>query len=228
MQHLAIIPDGNRRWAAANKLEAYLGHRKGMESFQTAIRVCLDRGIGFLTFYTFSLENFKRSEMEKNYLFSSLPNEFLKNLPNLIEKGVKVQFLGEEQYYPSSLQQTIKEIHEKTQHLSNLTLSLLFCYGGRQELVNATRSIAQQVASGELKVGEINEHTIGNALWTSDMPDPDLIIRTSGIVRLSNFLLFQAAYSELKFLNCFWPEVNEEILRQCIDEFENVKRNFGK
>jgi undecaprenyl diphosphate synthase len=228
MQHLAIIPDGNRRWAANHKLAAHLGHHKGMKAFQTAIKVCINNGIKYLSFYTFSLENFNRSENEKKYLFSELPSEFLKKLPDLIKNGVKVQFFGDEAFFPAQLRPTINDIQKKTQDLGRLNLNLLFCYGGRQELVFAARKLAQQVVVGQLSVDEISEHHIRNELWTSSMPDPDLIIRTSGIVRLSNFLLFQAAYSEFKFLNCFWPEVSEQILQNCIDEFDKVTRNFGK
>ena len=228
MQHLAIIPDGNRRWAANHKLEACFGHRKGMDALENAINVCLNNGIKFLSFYAFSLENFKRSDIEKNYLFSTLPNEFLKRLPELIKKGVKVQFLGDERTYPECLQKIIQEIHEKTAHLTTLTLNFLFCYGSRQELVFAARSLAQRAVAGHIKPEDITEQMISDSLWTAGMPDPDLIIRTSGIVRLSNFLLYQAAYSEFKFLNCYWPEVSEKILQECVDEFEVVKRNFGK
>jgi len=228
MQHLAIIPDGNRRWAATHKLETCLGHKKGMDTIQAAITVCLNNGIKFLSFYAFSLENFKRSEIEKNYLFSTIPNEFLKKLPKLIEKGVKIQFLGDEQFYPENLQKIIQEIQEKTRHLSTLTLSFLFCYGSKQELVFAARQLAQQVLAGDLRVEDITEQTLSNSLWTAGMPDPDLIIRTSGITRLSNFLLYQAAYSEFKFLDCNWPEVSEQVLQKCVDEFEDINRNFGK
>ncbi len=228
MQHLAIIPDGNRRWATNNKLKAHFGYNKGMEVFQTAIKVCIDNNIKYLTFYTFSLENFNRSEAEKGYLFSSLPTEFLKKLPELIENGVKVQFLGDQNFFPAQLRQTILEIEEKTKSLNCLTLSLLFCYGGRQEIVSAAQKLAQRVLAGDLKPDEITEDLFRTSLLTGLMPDPDLIIRTSGIVRLSNFLPFQAAYSELKFLDCFWPDVSEQILQGCIDEFNGVKRNFGK
>ncbi len=228
MQHLAIIPDGNRRWAANHKLETHFGHHKGMDVFQVAIKVCIDNNIKFLSFYTFSLENFNRSEVEKGYLFSVLPKEFLKKLPELIAKGVRVQFLGDEQFFPPQIRPTIQEIHEKTKDLTCLTLSLLFCYGGRQELVFAARKIARQVLAGDLQVDQITEDSIRHSLWTDGMPDPDLIIRTGGIVRLSNFLLYQAAYSEFKFLDCYWPEVSEQTIKNCIDEFNDVKRNFGK
>jgi undecaprenyl diphosphate synthase len=228
MQHLAIIPDGNRRWAVEHKLEVCFGHKKGMDAFGTAITVCLNNGIKFLSFYAFSLENFKRSDIEKKYLFSTLPEEFLKKLPDLIEKGVKVQFLGDKTFYPENLKKIIREIEEKTQSLKNLTLSFLFCYGGRQELVFAAKKIAEQIRLGDLRPENITEQVISDSLWTAGMPDPDLIIRTSGIVRLSNFLLYQAAYSEFKFLSCYWPEVSEQVLQECVDEFNSVQRKFGE
>lgn len=228
MQHLAIIPDGNRRWAANHRLAAHLGHHRGLDAFQAAIKVCIDNGIKYLSFYTFSLENFNRGDFEKRYLFSVLPDEFLKKLPDLIKNEVRVQFLGDKSAFPANLLKTINEVQDKTKHLGRLTLSLLFCYGGRQELVRAARDLARQVAAGQLAVDDITEDSLRSSLWTGDLPDPDLIIRTSGIVRLSNFLLYQAAYSEFKFLNCFWPEVSETVLQECVDDFRGVKRNFGK
>lgn len=227
MQHLAIIPDGNRRWAKTHKLQSYLGHKKGLESFEAAVKVCIKNGIKYLTFYAFSLENFNRSDTEKNYLFSLLTHEFSKNLPMLIEHGVNVQFLGDEHYYPEDCKKPIQEIHNRTKHLSTLTLNLLFCYGGRQEITTAIQRIAQAVAQGSIAPQDINETTIKDYLLTKNIPDPDLIIRTSGVKRLSNFLPFQSVYSEFKFLDCNWPEVSEKTIQSCIDDFNTIKRNFG-
>jgi undecaprenyl diphosphate synthase len=228
MQHLAVIPDGNRRWALRNKLESFLGHQRGLEAAQNTIRACIKRGIKFLSFYTFSIENFNRLESEKKYLFSLLANEFSKNLPKLIKNGIKVKFIGDTSYFPMQIKDTIVNIEEQTKDLGKLNLNILFCYGARQEIVSAVKDIVKRVTNGVLTIDQIDEDLISNSLWTKGIPEPDLIIRTSGVIRLSNFLLFQSAYSEFMFLNCYWPEITEENILECVDKFESVKRNFGK
>lgn len=227
MNHLAIIPDGNRRWAKKNKLESFFGHKKGVEAVRSAITVCIKNSIHYLSFYTFSLENFKRSEIEKTYLFNLLAAEFSSMLPELIKDGIKVCFLGDRRYFPDSIRPVINEIEEKTKDLTALQLNLLFCYGGQQEIVQATQRIAQAVKEGKIKIEDITVDTVKQSLWSPDMPDPELIIRTGSVSRLSNFLLYQAAYSEFMILDSFWPEANEEILQGCIDKFLGVQRNFG-
>ncbi|MBX9830885.1 di-trans,poly-cis-decaprenylcistransferase [Candidatus Babeliales bacterium] len=226
MQHLAIIPDGNRRWAAKNKLESVFGHRKGMETLRFAIKVCLKNSIKYLSLYTFSLENFSRSQAEQSYFFK-LFFEFKKELPELIEQGVCVRFLGDRSYFPNDVLSVIYEVEEQTKQCAKLFLNLLFCYGSQQEIVFAARSLAKKVQMGEMKLEDITPDSLKNSLWTSGMPDPDLIIRTGNTVRVSNFLLFQAAYSEYMFLDCFWPEVTEEVLQQCVNKFDTIQRNIG-
>jgi undecaprenyl diphosphate synthase len=228
MQHLAIIPDGNRRWAAKNKLKSVFGHKKGLDAVKVAIKVCIKNGIKYLSIYTFSLENFNRSEEEKSYLFELLINELAAQLPEFKKEGIRIRFIGDKNYFPRGVFQTIQTAEQETKDLDRLNLNLLFCYGSKGEIVHATRSLAQKVKSGEIKVEDIDENTLSNFLWTSGMPDPDLIIRTSGLSRLSNFLLYQSAYSEFMFLDCFWPEVNEPILQKCVDNFTQIQRNFGK
>ena len=228
MQHLAIVPDGNRRWAKQHKLESILGHKTGMDTVKHAITVCLENNIKYLSFYTFSLENFKRDEAEKSYLFSMLAKGFTRELPSLIEHGIKVQFIGDQNYFPDVLRGVIDDVTKQTAHCTTLQLNLLFCYGGKSELVHAARALARQVAQGTLDPNAIDEVMLSDSLWTKGIPDPDLIIRTGGAIRLSNLLLFQAAYSELMFLDCFWPEVTKEKLQQCITNFAGIKRNFGK
>lgn len=227
MQHLAIIPDGNRRWAMQNKLESIFGHQRGMETVKSAIKVCIKNSIQYLSFYTFSLENFRRSNHEKNYLFSLITNGTQNELADLIKHGVRIRFIGNRLLFPESIQQTIQTIEKKTEHLNTLNLNLLFCYGAKSEIVHAAKLLAHQVKNGILNVEDIDEEKVHGSLWTAGMPDPDLIIRTGGVVRLSNFLLFQAAYSELSFLDCHWPEITEEKLEGCIQEFKSTQRNFG-
>lgn len=229
MQHLAIIPDGNRRWAKANKLESFFGHRRGLDVVKTAMRSCIKNGIKHLSFYTFSLENFRRSEVEKDYLFSMLASEFRGAIPELVRERIRVRFVGDNSYYPDAIKQTIEEVEKATASGDRLNLNLLFCYGARQELMFAAKVIAQKVKDGVLDIAAVTEETMNSVLWTAGTPDPDLIIRTGSgqSPRMSNFLLYQAAYSEWMFLDQYWPEVTEELLQSCIEKFQNIKRNFG-
>jgi undecaprenyl diphosphate synthase len=227
MQHLAIIPDGNRRWAAQHKLESFFGHKKGLEPIRSAIKVCIKKSIKHLSFYTFSLENFKRSEHEKSYLFNLFSDSFQTQLPELISNGVRIRFIGDRSKFPENVRNVALLTEKETEHLSTLNVNLLFCYGATAELTHAVQSIAQQVKDGLLLPEHITEETLRSSLWTAGIPDPDLIIRTGGLARLSNFLLFQSAYSELSFLDCFWPDVTEEKLENCIESFKQTKRNFG-
>lgn len=227
MNHLAIIPDGNRRWAKQHKLESFFGHKKGVDAVRSAISVCIKNGIKYLSFYTFSLENVNRSEIEKTYLFNLLASELGNQLPELIKEKVKIRFLGDKSFFPESILPTIANLEEKTKDLDTLHLNLLFFYGGQQEITQAVQKMAEKVKTGELNAQDISVDTIKSNLWTAGTPDPELIIRTGNVSRLSNFLLFQAAYSEFMFLDSFWPDANEEMLQGCINKFTGIKRNFG-
>ena len=229
MQHLAIIPDGNRRWALKNKLQTFLGHKAGLETVRTTIKVCLENNIKYLSFYIFSLENFKREEQEKRYLFEELfSKQLTKELPNLIKEKIRVRFIGDRSVFPESVEKAAKQIEDCTKDCDRLNLNLLFGYGGQQEIVYAAQQLAQQVKDGSLAVSDITTDLFASALWTGEIPAPDLIIRTSGLTRLSNFLLYQAAYSELLFLDELWPDITEDILKKCLDKFTTIQRNFGK
>lgn len=227
MQHLAIIPDGNRRWAKANKLESIFGHRKGLDIVKTAIKVCIKKRIKYLSFYTFSLENFNRSEIEKKYLFSMLADEFRSALPGLVKEGIRVRFIGDSSYFPEIIKETVIDVERETASGDRLNLNLLFCYGSRGEVVHAAKTLAQKVKAGLLQIEEITEESLSDSLWTAGTPDPDLIVRTGNTMRTSNYLLYQGAYAEYMFLEQYWPEVTEEILGSCIDKFQDIKRNFG-
>ena len=227
MQHLAIIPDGNRRWAAQHKLESLLGHRKGVEVFRTAMKFCLDKGIKFLSVYTFSLENFRRSEGEKSYLFSMIAEVFVKELPELIKNQVCVRFVGDRARFPVDMREVIERIETTTKDFTGLTVSLLFCYGSRGEVTATVKDLAQRVKDGTLTVDAITDQLIQDSLWTGNIPDPDLVIRTGGAMRTSNFMLLQTAYSEWMFVDEFWPELTEAHFAQCVEKFNTVKRNFG-
>ncbi len=228
MQHLAIIPDGNRRWAKNNKLKAIFGHKRGLDGFRTAAGFCIKKGIKYLSIYIFSSENFNRPEDEKKYLFNIFVTDHKKKLAEFIEQGIKVKFIGNKKLFPEKVRPIILDIEQKTAHLKKLNLNFLFCYGSKYEIVDAVKRMSAKVKSGKLDVEKIDESLLSSFLWTSGIPDPDLIIRTSKRPRLSNFLLYQAAYSEFKFLDCYWPEITEDHFEQCFNEFKSTQRNFGK
>jgi len=229
MQHLALIMDGNRRWAAQNGLAAvFHGHRKGAEALERVLKFCLERGIKYLSLYTFSLENLQRSEEEKRYMFDLLVEMLAKKRHYFVEHGIRISFVGDRTRFPSRVLSAVQDAEEATEHLSTLQVMFLFCYGAQQELVYAAKRLAEQVVAGDLKVEDISEQTLRNACWMPSCPDPDLVIRTGGQTRLSNFLLYQVAYSELMFLDCYWPEITEEHLAQCEEKFVATQQNFGK
>ena len=228
VQHLAIIMDGNRRWAKKHGYKPWVGHHHGIAPLKASVEFCIKHAIPYLTVYAFSLENFKRPPEELHYLFDIIAQELVTTeMENLFNNGVKVQFIGDRTKFPSQLTTTIANVETKTIQGTKLTLNLLFCYGGRQELVASVKAIAAQVASGQLKQDDINEQLLEKYLWTAGTPDPDFIIRTGYTKRLSNCLPFQSTYSELCFLDCYWPDVTEKHLEQALETFETTKRNYG-
>lgn len=228
MQHLGIIPDGNRRWAKNNKLKSFFGHKKGMEAFKIAIKFCLKKGIKYLSMYTFSLENFNRSEEEKNYFFQLLMEESIKQLSELQKQGIKVRFIGDKKYFPKNIIPTINKMEKATENNNKLQLNLLFCYTGKEEIVYAAKDLAQKVKDGKMDISDIDESHLKSSLWSGNIPEPELIIRTSKRARLSGFLTYLSAYSEFMFLDLFWPEITEDHLESCINDFQEIQRNFGK
>ncbi len=228
IKHLAIIMDGNRRWAKKNALSYSIGYREGgTAAIRKSLEFALKNGIKFLSLYTFSLENFKRPEEEKDFIFESLMVEGPKQLPYLQEHNIRMCFIGDRTKFPERVIPTITTLEESTKNNSALQLNILFCYGAQQELVSAVKEIVRKVKIGELSEDAISESTIADNLWTRGIPDPELIIRTSGAQRLSNFLLFQAAYSEIFFIKCLWPEITERDLQAALDSYLGVQRNFG-
>jgi len=219
--------DGNRRWAKKRGLRSWYGHREGMEAVRMVIDFCVEKQIRFLSLYTFSLENFKRPSIEKRYLFGYLSKQAEKELPFFIEKGVCVRFIGDRSQFPESIVPVCKRIEHQTAHCDRLYLNLLFCYGAQQELVAGIKSITRAIKAGELAEDEITEESINRYLWMGQIPAPDLIIRTGSVCRMSNFLLYQAAYSELCFLDCMWPELSKEHLEKATSSFVQCERNFG-
>ncbi len=227
IKHLAIIMDGNRRWAKKRKQLAQYGHQHGMTTFKLLIDYCLKRGIEMVSVYAWSLENFKRSPEEIQNIFKIMTEESEKALPELVKNGVKIRFVGDQKCFPESVRSTIERLEQSTKEGTKLTLNILFCYGGKQEILSAVKNIVKDVKAGKLK--DIpSEEIFKKYLWTEDIPDPDLIIRTGGVKRLSNFLTYQTAYSELYFTDRFWPDITAKDLDAAIKEFAQSERRFGK
>ncbi len=229
LKHLACIMDGNRRWAKKHGLVAWEGHREGVEAIKRVIKFCINSSISCLSLYTFSLENFQRSHKEKYFLFNILPKE-IKNsvLEFLIKHNVRAKFIGDRKLFPGSIKPFINELESNTANNTGLQLNLLFCYGGRQEILQGVKKIAHQIKKGELDESQITEELLEKSMWMGEFPFPDMVIRTSGISRISNFLIYQSAYSELYFSRCLWPEINKEHLNDALQFYQKTQRNFGE
>lgn len=226
-RHVAIIMDGNGRWAKKRLLPRLAGHRQGAEAVRRTVRACVDRGIGYLTIYAFSSENWKRPADEVDDLMGLLRHYLRHEIAELHRSGVRVCFIGDTTKLAPDLRALVDEARTTTQGNAALTLVIALNYGGQSELVRAVRSIAADAAAGKLAIDAIDEAVIAERLDTAGMPDPDLIIRTSGEQRLSNFMLWQAAYAELVFLDCLWPDFDETTLDEALEAFAARERRFG-
>jgi undecaprenyl diphosphate synthase len=224
---VAIIMDGNRRWAKARALPRALGHREGVRAVRDIVRAAADLQIQILTLYSFSSENWKRPPEEIEYLMGLLRWYLREDLAELHRNGVKVRVIGSRANVAPDIVDMIAEAEALTQNNEKLLLIIAFNYGGQDEIVNATRQIAEDVAAGNLKPAEITKETIAARLETSGLPDPDLIIRTSGEKRLSNFLIWQSAYSEFMFVDTFWPDFTKQNLEEAIAEYRRRERRYG-
>nr|WP_245444247.1 isoprenyl transferase [Microvirga sp. KLBC 81] len=225
--HVAIIMDGNGRWAAQRGLPRFEGHRKGIEAIRRAVRTATDLGIRYLTVYSFSAENWRRPEEEVSFLMGLLKRFVRHDLAELHSNNVRVRIIGEREGLASDIRLLLDEAEQLTRDNTGLTLVIAFNYGGRQEIVSAVRALAQKVKEGTLDPSAIDMDMIGEALDTRGIPDPDLVIRTSGEQRVSNFLTWQTAYSEFVFLPDFWPDFDEAIFKAAIDEYSRRDRRFG-
>lgn len=226
--HIAIIMDGNRRWAKKRLLPTQLGHSQGADNLERVADACAELGVKYLTVYAFSTENWKRSAEEVDYLMKLLTkhiNDFDKRIKN---RDIRFRLVGDINRLNPELQDGIRRIEERTKDKKGLTLNIVINYGGRAEMTFVAKKIAEEVKEGNLNVEDISEETLAKYLQTLDSPDPELIIRTGGEERLSGFLLWQSAYSELYFTEVLWPDFNKEELEKAILEFNNRKRNFGK
>jgi len=231
-EHIAVILDGNRRWALERSLNPWIGHKQGAEKVEDLLDWCLEMGVKSITLYAFSTENFRRSPREVEKIMNIAEEKLRKLLTDkrIHENHVKVKIIGRKSLLPESLRKLINEAEEATKEYNEHFLNVALAYGGRAEIVDATKKIAEKVEKGEIKSKDINEKLFEKFLYTAHLPkqDPDLIIRTSGEERLSGFLLWQSAYSELCFLDIYWPEFRKIDLLRAIRTFQKRKRRFGK
>ena len=219
--HIGIIMDGNGRWATRRGLPRMLGHREGMKAVERTVDALLKLGIKSVTFFAFSTENWKRSEEEKNGIFSLVREYLKKGYEDFIKKGVQVRSMGELDKFPSDLVSELEKVKKVTSKNEKLILNLALNYGGRDDIVY---SVNKLIKSGKK---EINEKDILLNLRTGDLPEPDLIIRTSGEMRISNFMIYQSAYSEFYFTKTFWPDFNEKELKKALFSFQKRERRYG-
>ena len=224
LQHIAIIMDGNRRWAKLHGLPSAFGHKKGVDSLKATLRACKDFGIKYLTVYAFSTENWNRNSEEVDFLMDLLAKTLQNELAEMHENGVVISFIGDLSQLSPKLQSILANSVEVTKNNIGVHLQIAFNYGARAEITNAVKRIIQSGIPAE----NVTEELISQNLYTARIPDPDLLIRTGGEIRVSNYLLWQIAYSELLVIPEFWPEFNKDLLSCAIKEFHNRQRRYGK
>lgn len=226
--HIAIIMDGNSRWAKSYKLPLQVGHKKGTENIEKISDACIEFGVKYLTIYAFSSENWERPKEEVSYLMNLLDEYLEKETASLTKKGVRIIISGDLSKLSEKTKKHILEVEEKTKNNKTLTLNVAFSYGGRQEIVDAVKKIVLEVEQNKISVNQITAQTISQHLYQPSIPDPDLLIRTAGDLRISNFLLWQSAYTELYFTETFWPDFSKKDLQKAIINFNKRERRYGK
>ena len=220
LNHVAIIMDGNGRWGLNKKNSRNYGHLKGLNSVEKIIKTSIKLNIPYLTLYTFSTDNWKRPKNEINFLFNLIRKSLKKNLNKIIKQGIKVNIIGKKKGLPIDISKTIKLIQKKTQKNKKITINLALNYGSKEEIIDACIKIS--------KTKDINIKNLEQNLYTKNIPNPDILIRTGGTMRLSNFLLWQLAYTEIFFLKKMWPDFSEKDFIKIINKFLKIKRNYGK
>ena len=225
--HVAIIMDGNGRWAKAKGLPRAAGHAQGAEAVRRTVKAASDLGIQYLTLYGFSLENWKRPAKEIADLMGLLRLYLRKEISELHREGVRIRFIGDRSMLAADIISLIEMSEQKTRANTKLDLVIALSYGSRQEITAAVRQLVEDVAAGEISADAIDENAVEGRLYTADMPDPDLIVRTSGEQRISNFLLWQSAYAEFVFTDVLWPDFSREKLEDSIEEFSRRERRYG-
>ena len=226
-RHVAIVMDGNGRWAHGRGLARSEGHRRGKDSVRAVVEAARELGIPYLTLFAFSSENWARPGAEVRFLMSLLHRYLVTEVKRLMKRGIRVIALGDLARLPAQVRRALEQTVEMTAANHTMTTALALSYGGRQDVVTATRRIAQAVADGKLDPAQIDEQTVARELATGGMPDPDLLIRTSGELRISNFFLYQLAYTELYFTDTLWPDFRERDLLRAIAAFQTRERRFG-
>lgn len=226
-KHIAIIMDGNGRWAQKKGLPRVMGHKAGMEAIKEAVRACSDLGVKILTVYAFSTENWRRPQDEVSYLMNLLVEYMRKEVNALHSNRVKIKVLGEVDILPAQTRKEIEEAIKLTENNSGLQFNIALNYGGRAEILSACKKLMKDVCDGSVALEAVDEAMLAGRLYTGNDPDPDLIIRTSGEQRISNFLLWQGAYSELVFVDQLWPDFDEKVLIAAIKEYQSRDRRFG-
>ena len=224
LQHIAIIMDGNRRWAKERNLPSAMGHKKGVDALKAALKACHKFGVKYLTVYAFSTENWNRKPEEVAFLMELLANTIKNELQELHENGVVINFIGDLTKLNPKLQKILYDAMDYTKDNTGVRLQIAFNYGSRDEIVNAVKHIIEKGVKSE----DVTEDLISKELYTNNIPDPDLLIRTGGEMRVSNYLLWQIAYSEFIVMKEFWPEFDEELLSKAIFEFGHRQRRYGK
>ncbi len=228
LKHIAIIMDGNRRWAKSHNLPSAFGHKKGVDALKATMRACDDFGIKYLTVYAFSTENWNRKPEEVSFLMDLLGTTLQNELKEMHENNVVINFIGDTTKLSEKLQKILKNSVETTKNNTGVNLQIAFNYGARDEIVYAVKNICKKVQSKELSIDKITEDIISNNLYTKNIPDPDLLIRTGGEMRVSNYLLWQIAYSEFIVTKRYWPEFDKKALAEAILEFDGRQRRYGK
>lgn len=227
-KHVAIIMDGNGRWAKSRGKERTFGHKHAIQAVRHAVNACNEIHIPYLTLYTFSSENWKRPEDEVSTLMGLISETLLLEAEDIFSKGLRMHIIGDIKKLPQLVQEQLMQLVEITKHNDKGNLILALSYGSQKEILNAVKEISTKVKSGELTEEEITEEVFENHLYTKEFPPVDLLVRTSGEVRISNFLLWQIAYAELQFLDILWPDFGKEDFFQCIYDYQNKERRFGK
>ena len=225
-QHIAIIMDGNGRWAMDREMDRTYGHKAGLDNLESITAMCSYLGVKYLTVYAFSIENFNRPAYEIEALMGLVLSFFKMQLFH--NNNVSFHVIGDVERLPKSVQDKLRSMEEETAMYDGMALVIAMSYSSKQELVSASKTIARKVQNGEKSIDDNDETTIANNLWTNWIPDPDLLIRTGGEVRISNFLLWQCAYSEFYFCDTYWPDFDEEELRKAIASYQSRQRRFGK
>lgn len=226
-EHIAVILDGNRRWAKQRNLPTKMGHREGALRVTDLVRNCADLGIKYLSVYAFSTENWRRDKKEVDYLMNLLVEFVVKELDYLNKNDVKITMMGNMEDLPEKTRQEVSRSVELTKNNNTLHLNIALSYGSRFEIINAVKNIVKDHENNEIDIDEINEESFKKYLYTHDMPDPDLLIRTSGEMRVSNFLLYQLAYTEFYFTDVMWPDFKKDELLKAILNYQARKRRFG-